>query len=74
MVKALAVSGRGIAFLPTFACHRELARGTLVRVPPELRARADPVHLVYPGQRFVALKVRAFVDIAVDVLAELLRE
>lgn len=74
MVKALAVSGRGIALLPTFACHRELERGTLVRVLPGWRARADPMHLVYPGQRFVAPKVRAFVDVAVDELEALLRE
>lgn len=74
MVKALAASGKGIALLPTFACHREVANGSLVRILPEWRAKADPVHLVYPGQRFVAAKVRAFVDIAMDALKALLRE
>ena len=74
LVKALALSGKGVALLPTFACHLEVKNGSLIRILPEWRAKADPVHLVYPGQRFVAPKVRAFLDIAFDVLKQLLRE
>ena len=66
--KALALAGKGVALLPSYVCHGEIRSGRLVRVLPEWRARTDPVHLVYPGQKFVAPKVRAFVDMAYDTL------
>jgi hypothetical protein len=40
--------------------------GRLERVLPEWHARADPIHLVYPWQRFVPPKLRAFIDVVSD--------
>lgn len=74
LLKALIMEGNGIGLLPTFACHTELKQGKLVRVLPEWRAYLDPVHLVYPAQRFVAPKVRAFVDVAVEDFGWLFKE
>jgi DNA-binding transcriptional LysR family regulator len=74
LLKALAACGDGIALLPTYLCHGEMRSKKLVRILPRWRARVDPIHLVYPGQRFVAPKVRAFVDMAVDALQRIFRE
>jgi DNA-binding transcriptional LysR family regulator len=70
LVKSLAMSGNGIALLPTYACRTELGLGTLVRVLPEWVGKADPVHVVYPAQKFVPAKVRAFADLAADRLKQ----
>lgn len=72
-VKALAAAGYGIALLPTFGVHADVASGRLVRVLPEWRSSADPVHLVYPEQRFVAPKIRSFIELAEDAFREILR-
>lgn len=62
VVRTMALNGQGVALLPTFTCKPQVNTGTLVRVLPEWHGRADPVHLVYPRQRFMAPKLRAFLD------------
>lgn len=69
-VRSFALSGEGIALLPTYLCRNELREGTLVRILPDWISDTDPVNLVYPAQRFVAAKTRAFVDLAAQALAE----
>ena len=64
VVRAMVASGQGVGLLPTFVCKPGLAIGDLVRVLPDWRGRADPVHLVYPRQRFMPPKLRAFIDLA----------
>lgn len=64
MVKAMAVAGHGIALLPSFFCHSELRSGQLMRVLPDWRTGYNPVHFVYPAQRFVMPKLSAFIEIA----------
>jgi DNA-binding transcriptional LysR family regulator len=73
-VKALALAGNGVALLASHMCSSEIARGKLVRVLPAWHSRIVPVHLVYPGQKFVAPKVRAFVDMAVVELKRAFQE
>jgi DNA-binding transcriptional LysR family regulator len=64
VVRAMTLNGQGVALLPTFICKPELIVGDLVRVLPDWHGRADPVHLVYPRQRFMPPKLRAFIDLA----------
>lgn len=64
VVRAMAANGLGVALLPTFTCRPGLAAGDLVRVLPGWQGKADPVHLVYPQQRFMPPKLRAFIDLA----------
>lgn len=68
VVKAMAESGQGVALLPTFICQSPHVRSQLVRVLPAWQGQADAVHLVYPQQRFMPPKLRAFIELA---LAEL---
>ncbi len=69
-VRSFAMRGEGIALLPTYLCRKELKDGTLVRILPDWVGDTDPVNLVYPAQRFVAAKIRAFVDFAARGLAD----
>ena len=64
VIRRLALDGEGVALLPTYLCRADCQAGLLTRVLPEWQARADPVYLVYPRQRFVPPKLRAFVDLA----------
>jgi DNA-binding transcriptional LysR family regulator len=68
VIRTMALAGEGIALLPTYVARAETDGGRLVRLLSEWRARADPVHLVYPRQRFVPPKLRVFVDQAAQEL------
>lgn len=68
VVKSMTENGQGVALLPAFICKPGLANGDLVHVLPDWQAKADPVHLVYPRQRFMPPKLRAFIDLAQDEL------
>ena len=61
-MKALALAGNGIALLPTFVAQSEVQAGSLVRLLPEWRANRDPIHLVYPSQRFMPPRMRVFIE------------
>ncbi|AGA33280.1 Transcriptional regulator, LysR family [Thioalkalivibrio nitratireducens DSM 14787] len=72
VIRLLTQRGQGIGILPTYICREDIEAGRLVRVLPNWEARADPVHLVYPRQRFVPPKLRAFMDVAASELSGLL--
>lgn len=61
-VRHQALRGQGVAFLPEEACARELERGGLSAVLPEWSSAPVHVYLVYPDQRFLPAKVKAFVE------------
>src|SRR5574343_3928 len=68
VVRAMMLAGEGVALLPEYLCRVECAAGSLVRLLPEWHAKAGPVHLVYPRQRFMPPKLRAFIDLAAEEL------
>ena len=65
---AMVLSGEGVGLLPRHLCREECASGQLVQVLPGWHAKADPMHIVYPRQRFMPPKLRAFVDLAAEEL------
>src|SRR5919109_1107749 len=67
-IRALAIRGLAIAFLPSFLCAEEAKQDKLVRVLPEWRGEKVSVSLVYPAQRFVPAKVGAFIAVAEEFL------
>ena len=69
VIQSMALAGEGVALLPMYLCRQDCADGRLVRVLPEWHAKADPVNIVYPRQRFMAPKLRAFIDLATRELA-----
>lgn len=68
VVKSMAENEQGVALLPTIICKQSITSGKLIRVLPEWQGKADPVHLVYPKQRFMPPKLRAFIDLAQEKL------
>ena len=74
VIRLMTLHGQGIGLLPTYICREDLQAGRLVRVLPSWQARADPIHLVYPRQRFVPPKLRVFMEAASLELGGLLGE
>lgn len=70
MIKNMALIGEGIAFLPTYYCYQEVKAGKLVRLLPEWRSPLNHVHFVYPSQKFVKPKLKAFIEMATGPLKE----
>jgi DNA-binding transcriptional LysR family regulator len=70
MLMAMALTGRGVAFIPEFLCREHLRTGRLVHVLKNLRSQEIPLSLVTPDQKEVPLKLRKFLDLAHKKLKE----
>jgi DNA-binding transcriptional LysR family regulator len=62
LIRELAISGQGIALMPHFLCTEDVKQGRLRIVLKDWIQATDPIHVVYPGQRFLLPKVRVFVE------------
>jgi DNA-binding transcriptional LysR family regulator len=67
-LKSIALLGEGIGFIPSFLCAEEAQQNELVRVLPHWHGDAVSFSLVYPAQRFVSPKIRAFITVAEEML------
>jgi len=67
-LRGVAVSGGGIATLPTFIAQPYVASGDLVRVVPSLRVNVGGLVMLYASARPLARKVAAFRDFMIDVV------
>ena len=68
VLKSCAVLGEGIAFLPSLLCNEEKTLSKLVKILPDWHGESVSFSLVYPAQRFVSSKVRAFITVAEEML------
>lgn len=66
---ALLLAGLGVSQAPSFMAAPHLESGELVRVLPDWAHPPLPVYVVYPPNRHLSAKVRAFVDWAVELFA-----
>lgn len=57
-----AASGLGLAQLPDYIAHADLASGRLVEVLPAFRTPPMPISLVYPTSRHVPPRLRVLVE------------
>lgn len=64
MIRNLAISGHGIALLPSYYCDQEIKQGSLQRILPDWRSHQVPVHFVYPAQKYVTSKLSQFIALA----------
>lgn len=60
--RALLLAGAGLAVLPTFIVGDDLRTGALRAVLPDVPVPGTAVYAVYPPQRHVPPKLRAFID------------
>jgi DNA-binding transcriptional LysR family regulator len=65
--------GLGIAVLPEWLIGDDLVSGRLVRVLPKWQARELPAHIVHAAQRRLPLRVRTFIDFAVNYMNTVLK-
>ena len=65
-----AISGLGIAYLPSFLYANAMKDGLVVDVIPELPFEMQGIYAVYPPGRFTQPKVRAFIDFLVNAFAD----
>jgi len=65
---AAAVGGAGIARLFDYQIPDELASGSLVPILQRFDGALRPIHIVYPRQGLLTLKVRSFIDWALPRL------
>jgi DNA-binding transcriptional LysR family regulator len=63
-LRSLAALGAGVALLPSFLCAEKSQQDKLIRLLPQWRGDRVSISLVYPAQRFVPAKVRAFIAVA----------
>jgi len=66
---AAVLSGLGISQAAQFAIAPQLESGELVEVLPGWKHPLIPVHVVYPPNRHLSAKVRAFVDWAAELFS-----
>jgi DNA-binding transcriptional LysR family regulator len=65
-----AISGLGIAYLPSFLYAQALTDGLVEDVIPDLPMETQGIYAVYPPGRFTQPKVRAFIDFLVHAFAD----
>ena len=65
-----AVSGLGIAYLPSFLYSDAMKAGLIEEAMPELPVEKQGIYAVYPPGRFTQPKVRAFIDFLVQEFAD----
>lgn len=65
-IRAAAVAGLGVAVLPSFIAGPDIRSGLLVPLLGDCLPSTTTVHAVYPHNRHLTVKVRAFVDFLAD--------
>lgn len=65
MARDAALAGAGIAFLPAFLVADDLQSGRLVSVMDHLAPPPLPLSAMYPSNRHLSARVRAFLDLLV---------
>lgn len=65
-----AISGLGIAYLPSYLYADAMARGLVEDAIPNLPMEMQGIYAVYPPGRFTQPKVRAFIDFLVRAFAD----
>lgn len=68
VLKAAAISGLDIAYLPDFEISEALASGQLVTLLPAYTAPALTVYALYPSRQFLPEKTRALVEFLIHEL------
>ena len=67
---AAAAAGAGIARIVSYLVEEQIESRVLVRVLEGFELTPRPLSLIYPGQRLVPTKLRAFLDFATPRLRE----
>lgn len=61
-LKAMAIKGKGVCYLPNFICHQAIADGQLVTLMNNYKLPKFYAYAVYPQTRFLSERCRALID------------
>jgi DNA-binding transcriptional LysR family regulator len=67
-IRAAAIEGIGIAYLPSFLVQTEIRENRLVQLFPDLHGDEIAIHAAYPNRKHLASRVRMFIDRLTDRL------
>jgi DNA-binding transcriptional LysR family regulator len=67
VLREAAVTGLGVSQATWWLFRQELESGTVVPILEEFAVEADPISIIYPGQRHVPACVRAVIDFFVEL-------
>lgn len=70
VLRATALAGGGLLLTAPFIVHEELEVGSLIRLLPEYQTHEFSIVALYPHRRYLAAKVRVFIDALVALFAE----
>ncbi len=73
LLRAAALTGRGIVRAPTYRIEDDIRAGRLVQVLPDWYSGEWPIVALYPNREHLPAKVRLFIDFAVKHFAEELK-
>ncbi|GAB5467512.1 MAG: LysR family transcriptional regulator [Rhodospirillales bacterium] len=73
LLRDSAIASDLVVVLPTVVAMPEVDAGRLVQVLPNWFARRVPVHIAFTSRRLIRPAVRAFVDLAVEIIPALLK-
>lgn len=62
LVRDATLSGLGIGILPTYCLENELETGELVTVLPSYHVEPQAIHVVFPYNRYLPYRIRAFIE------------
>jgi DNA-binding transcriptional LysR family regulator len=68
-LKEMTIAGMGVSLMPEYAINAELKSRALVPLLPRYATPRLPLHVLYPPNRYLAAKVRVFVDFLVERFA-----
>lgn len=69
-LRVAALAGLGVALIPAFLVRDELAKGTLVALLDGFEPKPIDLYAIYPPTRFLAAKVRVFIDFLAERFAQ----
>jgi DNA-binding transcriptional LysR family regulator len=72
-LREAARAGLGVVAISYWLIREDILSGRLIRVLPQWSAKALSCHIVYPAQRMLPARVRAFIDFATKYMTTELR-
>jgi DNA-binding transcriptional LysR family regulator len=70
ILRRCAIADQGVAYLPELLVSEDISEGRLIEVLHEAKARPGGLYIVYPHNRHLSAKVRAFVDHTIAFLKD----
>jgi len=61
-LKAMAIKGKGLCFLPSFICYQAIQAGQLVPLMNNYQLATMHAYAVYPQTRFLSERCRSLID------------